>query len=114
MQALKASAQTHLNLGQGLKDSKEPAKKNGAVEHFKIAERNFLRAAAKDQADSLSWYQAGLCEYFLEKFEDMITAYKKSVELTPNQADARYNLALALLGRTCSRRRRTRARKPRS
>src|SRR5439155_1260040 len=55
VQALKASAQTHLNLGQAMKDSKEPAKKNAAVEHIKVAERNFLRAAAKDKADSLSW-----------------------------------------------------------
>ncbi len=97
VQALKASAQTHLNLGQALKDAKEPEKKAAAAEHFKIAERNFLRAGTKDQADYLSWYQAGLSEYFLEKFEDMITSYKKSVELNPNQADARYNLSLALL-----------------
>jgi len=97
VQALKSSAQTHLNIGQAGKDSKDPAVKAAATEHFKIAERNFLRAGSKDQADYLSWYQAGLTEYFLEKFEDMITSYKKSVELNPNQADARYNLSLALL-----------------
>ncbi len=93
--ALKASARAHYELGTQLKDTEEPDEKKEFQRHFTLAERNFLRATKIDDDDFQSWYFAGLSQFELEKYGDMINSYTHSVKINPNQAEARYMLGLA-------------------
>ena len=99
--ALKSSAAQHQDIARGLKGAKEQEKKAQQVEHLKLAEKNFLRVVAipENANDFRIWYSIGFIQYELEKFDDAIAAFKKSVEIDPNQPDARYNLALSLMRR---------------
>lgn len=96
--ALKASARWHYELGMGFMTSKKPGDeaKTAAQSHFKLAERNFLRATRMETGDFQSWYYAGLSQFQLEKYGEMIESYSNSVKINPDQPAARYNLALAL------------------
>ncbi len=96
--AIMAAALAHFEIGEPLIRSKDEAVKNSGKSHLKIAEGHFKSAAKSEKysADYRVWFQLGVCQFHLEKFDDMIESYTKSVGLDPNQADARYNLALAL------------------
>lgn len=96
--AIMASALAHFELGDPLMKSKDEAAKNSGRSHLKIAESHFKAAGKTEKysADYRVWFQLGVCQFHLEKFDDMIESYTRSVGLDPNQADARYNLALAL------------------
>ncbi|MEK7477300.1 MAG: tetratricopeptide repeat protein [Candidatus Coatesbacteria bacterium] len=97
--AVIAAALAHFELGHALVTAKEADKKASGLEHLKIAEADFKRATGRDakyKDDYRAWFQLGFTQFLLEKFEDMIASYKRSLEIDPNQPDARYNLALAL------------------
>ncbi len=96
--AIMAAALAHFELGEPLVRSKDDAIKSQGRSHLKIAEGHFKSAAKSEKyaADYRVWFQLGVCQFHLEKFDDMIESYTRSVGLDPNQADARYNLALAL------------------
>lgn len=96
--AIMAAALAHFEIGEPLVRSKDEAAKSQGKSHLRIAEGHFKSAGrtAKYAPDYRVWFQLGVCQFHLEKFDDMIESYKKSITLDPNQADARYNLALAL------------------
>jgi len=96
--ALIAAALAHFELGRVLATAKEADKKASGVEHLRVSETDFKRSVGteKYKADYRAWFQLGFAQYLLEKFDDMIASYKQSLEIDPNQPDARYNLALAL------------------
>lgn len=97
-EAILAAAFAHFELGEPMVRSKDEAVKTRGKSHLRIAEGLFKSAAKTEKysADYRVWFQLGVCQFHLEQFDEMIDSYKKSIALDPNQADARYNLALAL------------------
>jgi tetratricopeptide (TPR) repeat protein len=95
-ETIKASALAHYRIGQGLKMDKDEQKRKSATDHYKIADRNFMRAVKITPGDFQSWYMAGLSQFELERYDDMFNSYKRAVEINPADSDARFNLAMAL------------------
>ena len=92
--ALRSTARAHYGYATDIK--KMEARKAEAIAHFGVAEKHFLSAVKIDPKDFESSFYAGLSEYELDKFADMITSYERTVNINPGHAEARYNLSLAL------------------
>ncbi len=55
-----------------------------------------LLDSAPDKLRSAAWYQKGVCEYRMEKYQEAAASFRKSLEIEPSRTDAKINLELAL------------------
>jgi len=78
------SPQLHFNIGNVLYKQKK----------YEEAQEEYLMALSTEDAQLQSqiFYNVGNCQYRLDKLVESIDSYKKSLEINPDDIDAKYNL----------------------
>lgn len=85
----KNNFEAHFNYGNALFKSKEG---DAALQAYQAA----MEQTQKPQDKAAAWYNSGVVLQQAGKLDECIEAYKKALRLTPEDADARHNLQLAL------------------